>query len=66
MCVIIEDLLNNFIFDYGCIIVYCLVIGMGIWLDGGMVYVGGVIMWYYDLFLIKVIVWVLMFEKVIV
>lgn len=59
-----EDLEQNFIFDYGWIIVYCGVIGFGICLDGGIVYFGVVIMWFYDLFLEKVIVWVLMVEDV--
>lgn len=62
----IEDLINNFIFDYGCIQIYCMVIGFGICLDGGIVYFGVVIICYYDSLLIKVIVCVQMFEMVIV
>ena len=49
-----EDPLNNFIPDYGRITAYRAATGMGIRLDGGTAYAGGVITRYYDSLLVKV------------
>ena len=49
-----EDPLNNFIPDYGRITAYRSATGMGIRLDGGTAYSGGVITRYYDSLLTKV------------
>ncbi|MFY1710481.1 pyruvate carboxylase [Tritonibacter mobilis] len=49
-----EDPLNNFIPDYGRITAYRSATGMGIRLDGGTAYAGGVITRYYDSLLTKV------------
>ena len=49
-----EDPQNNFIPDYGRITAYRSATGMGIRLDGGTAYAGGVITRYYDLLLVKV------------
>ncbi len=49
-----EDPLNNFIPDYGRITAYRSATGMGIRLDGGTAYSGGVITRYYDPLLTKV------------
>ena len=52
-----EDPLNNFIPDYGRITAYRSATGMGIRLDGGTAYAGGVITRYYDSLLVKVTAW---------
>jgi pyruvate carboxylase len=52
-----EDPLNNFIPDYGRISAYRSATGMGIRLDGGTAYAGGVITRYYDSLLTKVTAW---------
>ena len=52
-----EDPLNNFIPDYGRITAYRSATGMGIRLDGGTAYAGGVITRYYDSLLTKVTAW---------
>ena len=52
-----EDPLNNFIPDYGRITAYRSATGMGIRLDGGTAYSGGVITRYYDSLLVKVTAW---------
>ena len=52
-----EDPLNNFIPDYGRITAYRSATGMGIRLDGGTAYSGGVITRYYDSLLTKVTAW---------
>ncbi|ANG98696.1 pyruvate carboxylase [Brucella pseudogrignonensis] len=52
-----EDPLNNFIPDYGRLTAYRSATGMGIRLDGGTAYAGGVITRYYDSLLVKVTVW---------
>jgi pyruvate carboxylase len=49
-----EDPSNNFIPDYGRISAYRSATGMGIRLDGGTAYAGGVITRYYDSLLVKV------------
>ncbi|MBY5972133.1 pyruvate carboxylase [Ferrimonas balearica] len=49
-----EDPQNNFIPDYGRISAYRSATGMGIRLDGGTAYAGGVITRYYDSLLVKV------------
>ena len=49
-----EDPTNNFIPDYGRISAYRSATGMGIRLDGGTAYAGGVITRYYDSLLVKV------------
>ncbi len=52
-----EDPRNNFIPDYGRITAYRSATGMGIRLDGGTAYAGGVITRYYDSLLTKVTAW---------
>ncbi len=52
-----EDPQNNFIPDYGRITAYRTATGMGIRLDGGTAYAGGVITRYYDSLLVKVTAW---------
>ncbi len=52
-----EDPLNNFIPDYGRLTAYRSATGMGIRLDGGTAYAGGVITRYYDSLLTKVTAW---------
>ncbi len=52
-----EDPQNNFIPDYGRITAYREAHGMGIRLDGGTAYSGGVITPYYDSLLVKVTAW---------
>ncbi len=52
-----EDPLNNFIPDYGRLTAYRSATGMGIRLDGGTAYAGGVITRYYDSLLVKVTAW---------
>lgn len=49
-----EDPSNNFIPDYGRLTAYRSATGMGIRLDGGTAYAGGVITRYYDSLLVKV------------
>ena len=49
-----EDPANNFIPDYGRITAYRSATGMGIRLDGGTAYAGGVITRFYDSLLVKV------------
>ena len=49
-----EDPANNFIPDYGRLTAYRSATGMGIRLDGGTAYAGGVITRYYDSLLVKV------------
>ena len=49
-----EDPQNNFIPDYGRITAYRSATGMGIRLDGGTIYAGGVITRYYDSLLVKI------------
>jgi len=60
-----EDPLNNFIPDYGRITAYRSATGMGIRLDGGTAYAGGVITRYYDSLLTKVTAWAQTPEKAI-
>ena len=60
-----EDPLNNFIPDYGRITAYRSATGMGIRLDGGTAYAGGVITRYYDSLLTKVTAWAPTAEKTI-
>jgi len=52
-----EDPQNNFIPDYGRITAYRSATGMGIRLDGGTAYAGGVITRYYDSLLVKLTAW---------
>ncbi|WP_424987826.1 pyruvate carboxylase [Microbulbifer sp. S227A] len=52
-----EDPQNNFIPDYGRITAFRSATGMGIRLDGGTAYAGGVITRYYDSLLTKVTAW---------
>ena len=52
-----EDPQNNFIPDYGRIAAYRSATGMGIRLDGGTDYSGGVVSRYYDSLLVKVTAW---------
>ena len=52
-----EDPLNNFIPDYGRITAFREATGMGIRLDGGTAYSGGIITRYYDSLLVKVTAW---------
>lgn len=52
-----EDPQNNFIPDYGRITAYRSATGMGIRLDGGTAYAGGVVTRYYDSLLTKVTAW---------
>ncbi|SDX50832.1 pyruvate carboxylase [Roseicitreum antarcticum] len=52
-----EDPMNNFIPDYGRLSAYRSATGMGIRLDGGTAYAGGVITRYYDSLLVKVTAW---------
>ena len=52
-----EDPQNNFIPDYGRITAYRSATGMGVRLDGGTAYSGGVITRYYDSLLTKVTCW---------
>ena len=52
-----EDPHNNFIPDYGRITAYRSATGMGIRLDGGTAYAGGVITRHYDSLLVKVTAW---------
>jgi pyruvate carboxylase len=52
-----EDPQNNFIPDYGRITAYRSATGMGIRLDGGTAYAGGVITRYYDSLLVKITAW---------
>ncbi len=52
-----EDPHNNFIPDYGRLTAYRSATGMGIRLDGGTAYAGGVITRYYDSLLVKVTAW---------
>ncbi|MEL7098568.1 MAG: pyruvate carboxylase [Pseudomonadota bacterium] len=60
-----EDPQNNFIPDYGRITAYREATGMGIRLDGGTAYSGGVITRYYDSLLTKVTAWAPTPEKAI-
>ncbi len=60
-----EDPTNNFIPDYGRITAYRSATGMGIRLDGGTAYAGGVITRYYDSLLTKVTAWAPTPEKAI-
>ncbi len=60
-----EDPANNFIPDYGRITAYRTATGMGIRLDGGTAYSGGVITRYYDSLLTKVTAWAPTPEKAI-
>lgn len=60
-----EDPSNNFIPDYGRITAYRSATGMGIRLDGGTAYAGGVITRYYDSLLTKVTAWAPTPEKAI-
>lgn len=60
-----EDPQNNFIPDYGRITAYRSATGMGIRLDGGTAYAGGVITRYYDSLLVKVTAWAQTPEKAI-
>ncbi|SFQ15586.1 pyruvate carboxylase [Roseivivax halotolerans] len=60
-----EDPTNNFIPDYGRISAYRSATGMGIRLDGGTAYAGGVITRYYDSLLVKVTAWAPTPEKAI-
>ncbi len=60
-----EDPLNNFIPDYGRITAYRSATGMGVRLDGGTAYAGGVITRYYDSLLTKVTAWAPTPEKAI-
>ncbi len=60
-----EDPQNNFIPDYGRITAYRSATGMGIRLDGGTAYSGGVITRYYDSLLVKVTAWAPTPEKAI-
>ena len=52
-----EDPQNNFIPDYGRITAFREATGMGIRLDGGTAYSGGVITRYYDSLLVKITAW---------
>ncbi|WP_370204715.1 pyruvate carboxylase, partial [Pararhodobacter marinus] len=52
-----EDPLNNVIPDYGRLTAYRSATGMGIRLDGGTAYAGGVITRFYDSLLVKVTAW---------
>ncbi|MFZ8942409.1 MAG: biotin carboxylase N-terminal domain-containing protein, partial [Gemmobacter sp.] len=52
-----EDPQNNFIPDYGRITAYREATGMGIRLDGGTAYSGGVITRHYDSLLVKITAW---------
>ena len=52
-----EDPQNNFIPDYGRLTAFRSATGMGIRLDGGTAYAGGVITRYYDSLLVKVTAW---------
>jgi len=52
-----EDPQNNFIPDYGRLTAYRSATGMGIRLDGGTAYAGGVITRYYDSLLVKITAW---------
>ena len=52
-----EDQQNNFIPDYGRLTAFRSATGMGIRLDGGTAYAGGVITRYYDSLLVKVTAW---------
>ncbi|SNY92676.1 pyruvate carboxylase [Cohaesibacter sp. ES.047] len=52
-----EDPQNNFIPDYGRLSAYRSATGMGVRLDGGTAYAGGVITRYYDSLLTKVTAW---------
>ena len=58
-----EDPTNNFIPDYGRITAFRSATGMGIRLDGGTAYAGGVITRYYDSLLVKVTAWAQTPEK---
>ncbi|WP_306133230.1 pyruvate carboxylase [Roseivivax marinus] len=60
-----EDPQNNFIPDYGRITAYRSATGMGIRLDGGTAYAGGVITRFYDSLLVKVTAWAPTPEKAI-
>ncbi|SIS97604.1 pyruvate carboxylase [Roseivivax lentus] len=60
-----EDPTNNFIPDYGRITAYRSATGMGIRLDGGTAYAGGVITRFYDSLLVKVTAWAATPEKAI-
>ncbi len=60
-----EDPQNNFIPDYGRITAYRSATGMGIRLDGGTAYAGGVITRFYDSLLTKVTAWAPTPEKAI-
>ena len=60
-----EDPQNNFIPDYGRITAFRSATGMGIRLDGGTAYAGGVITRYYDSLLTKVTAWAPTPEKAI-
>jgi len=59
------DPLNNFIPDYGRLTAYRSATGMGIRLDGGTAYAGGVITRHYDSLLVKVTAWAQTPEKAI-
>ncbi len=52
-----EDPQNNFIPDYGRITAYRSATGMGVRLDGGTAYSGGIVTRYYDSLLTKVTAW---------
>ncbi len=60
-----EDPSNNFIPDYGRITAFRAATGMGIRLDGGTAYAGGVITRFYDSLLVKVTAWAQTPEKTI-
>ncbi|SDY44896.1 pyruvate carboxylase [Citreimonas salinaria] len=60
-----EDPQNTFIPDYGRITAYRAATGMGIRLDGGTAYAGGVITRFYDSLLVKVTAWAQTPEKAI-
>ena len=60
-----EDPQNNFIPDYGRITAFREATGMGIRLDGGTAYSGGVITRYYDSLLVKITAWAPTPEKAI-
>lgn len=62
-CINVEDLKNNFLFLFGKIICYYVFGGFGVCIDM-VIYIGYIILLYYDLMCLKLIVWVLIWEEV--
>lgn len=60
-----EDFVNDFMLDIGCIEMYWLLGGNGVCLDVGNIYFGVIVMFYFDLLFVKVCVVVWNFKVVV-